>query len=147
METSVVQINRGGIFGLHQANEVLPVIRKITEDYKKVVEQKMGLLEALPNHQQEAIQELEDSVNALIQEWHVKVKKLGGIPKGLWLVDFDNGKGYFCWKYPESKIEYWHKYTDGFTGRIHISELELEVVGSRTPLDEKPATREHESFL
>jgi len=21
--------------------------------------------------------------------------------KGLWLVDFDNGSGYYCWRYPK----------------------------------------------
>ena len=40
--------------------------------------------------------------------------------KGLWLVDFDNGEGYYCWSYPEPAITHYHGYDDGFAGRISI---------------------------
>jgi hypothetical protein len=40
--------------------------------------------------------------------------------KGLWLVDFDNGEGYYCWQYPESNLEYFHGYTEGFAGRSKL---------------------------
>ena len=40
--------------------------------------------------------------------------------KGLWLVDFDNGEGYYCWKYPESVVCHYHGYEDGFAGRMKI---------------------------
>jgi len=38
----------------------------------------------------------------------------------LWLVDFDNGEGYYCWSYPEPAITHYHGYDDGFAGRISI---------------------------
>ena len=37
-----------------------------------------------------------------------------------WLVDFDNGEGYYCWKYPEDTVGHFHGYEDGFAGRISI---------------------------
>ena len=27
--------------------------------------------------------------------------------KGLWLVDFDNGSGYYCWQYPEEGLQFY----------------------------------------
>ena len=49
------------------------------------------------------------------------IKYLQGLEaKGLWLVDFDNGEGYYCWSYPESSITHYHGYDDGFAGRISI---------------------------
>ena len=40
--------------------------------------------------------------------------------KGMWLADFDAGNGYYCWKFPENEIRFWHGYKDGFSGRVEI---------------------------
>jgi hypothetical protein len=40
----------------------------------------------------------------------------------LWIEDFDAGDGYFCWKFPERQIEFWHHYNDGFSKRIRVEE-------------------------
>ena len=40
--------------------------------------------------------------------------------KGLWLVDFDNGNGYYCWRWPEPELAYFHGYDEGFDGRVRI---------------------------
>jgi hypothetical protein len=40
--------------------------------------------------------------------------------KGLWLIDFDNGSGYYCWRYPEESLQFYHSYEDGFRGRMRI---------------------------
>jgi hypothetical protein len=40
--------------------------------------------------------------------------------KGLWLVDFDNGSGCYCWRYPETGLDYFHTYEEGFRGRMRI---------------------------
>ncbi|MCB0364035.1 MAG: DUF2203 domain-containing protein [Bdellovibrionaceae bacterium] len=119
LDTGIIAINREGIFSLAQAEGLLPVIRRITQDYSQRVEALMGRLEAL-NPQSEQVVPMEEEINGLIQGWHEKVKKLGAVPKGLWLVDFDCGDGYFCWKYPEGGIDYWHSYNDGFSGRVPI---------------------------
>ena len=36
------------------------------------------------------------------------------------VVDFDNGEGYYCWRYPEETIGHYHGYDDGFAGRMKI---------------------------
>ena len=48
------------------------------------------------------------------------MEALGIVVKGLWLVDFDNGEGYYCWKYPEPAIRHYHGYDEGFAGRMKI---------------------------
>ena len=43
------------------------------------------------------------------------------VVKGLWLVDWDCGDGYYCWRYPEASIAHFHGYDDGFNGRMPIN--------------------------
>jgi hypothetical protein len=61
-------------------------------------------------------------VNLLVEKWNNKMIRLGGRPKGVWLADFDNGQGYFCWKFPETDILHTHGYNEGFTGRRVIGD-------------------------
>ncbi|MGE0762794.1 MAG: DUF2203 domain-containing protein [Bdellovibrionales bacterium] len=119
-DRDLITISRGGVFSLEQARAVLPVIRRITQEFSVKVETLMARLESVNLTQTETITRLENEVNELIKAWHEKIKKLGAKPKGLWLVDFDSGDGYFCWKYPEIDLEYWHSYQDGFTGRVSV---------------------------
>ncbi len=41
--------------------------------------------------------------------------------KGVWLVDFDSGGGYYCWKYPETGLNHFHSYDEGFSGRLPLN--------------------------
>jgi hypothetical protein len=115
-----IAIRRSSIFNLEQARAVLPVIRRITQEFSSRVEALMARLETVSLTQTETINRLEGEVNELVKTWHEKLRKLGTKPKGLWLVDFDCGDGYFCWKYPETELGYWHAYSDGFTGRVPV---------------------------
>lgn len=123
----LIAINRAGVFTLEQARAVLPVIRRITQDFANSVETLMARLESVSLTQTETISRLEGEVNDQIKAWHEKIKKLGAKPKGLWLVDFDAGDGYFCWKYPESDLEYWHSYENGFTKRVPVGDRQPSV--------------------
>jgi hypothetical protein len=59
-------------------------------------------------------------VEAIVEAWARDVLARGVEVKGLWLVDFDNGAGYYCWRYPEAGLMYYHSYDDGFGGRVPI---------------------------
>ena len=122
-DIQVVGIGRQGSFTLADARALLPLVRSITEKYRLSVEKKFTRLEALDPVNIDLISEIEATVNLEIKEWHEKINKLGAKAKGLWLVDFDSGNGYFCWKFPERDILFWHTYTDGFSGRIPVQEI------------------------
>ncbi len=115
----VIQITQPKKFNLEEANKLLPVIRKIT---KETVEQFL-ILEAKLKHYEsnpEKYKQIEKEVNDLLNKWADKIAKLGADPKGIWLVDFNNGEGYYCWRYDEEKVEYYHSYEEGFSGRQPI---------------------------
>src|SRR4029450_3576635 len=55
---------------------------------------------------------------ALEQEgagWVRAMEARGVEVKGRWLVDFDNGRGYYSWRWPEEQLEYFHGYDGGFS--------------------------------
>ena len=56
-----------------------------------------------------------------MRAWAEKIMQLGAEPKGLWLVDFDSGSGYYCWRYPEADVGFFHGYDDGYSGRVPIN--------------------------
>jgi hypothetical protein len=49
----------------------------------------------------EAYVSIERRLRERINRWVRAMEALGVEVKGLWLVDFDNGSGYYCWKWPE----------------------------------------------
>lgn len=125
--TNIFEINKKKIFTLNDAENLLPLIYKLTEEYSKQVRKLINQLEAFPSKQCERAIEVESMINALVEQWQNKIERLGAKPKGLWLADFDNGSGYYCWKYPETKIRFFHGYNEGFSGRKNIEETQLEL--------------------
>jgi hypothetical protein len=108
------------IWTLEDARKIFPQIYKITEKYYHQVEALRARMEAIiPENEQET---LEDEVSKLIQLWAFSMFEFGVEVKGLWLIDFDNGKGYYCWKYNEPDILYEHDYFSGYQGRKLIQE-------------------------
>jgi hypothetical protein len=107
------------IFSLQQAQELLPEIKHLTADAVRRTEslasQLSGLTEEEPDY---AV--LSAAIKQVVNAWADQVHSLGLEAKGPWLVDFDNGEGYYCWCYPESTISHYHGYSDGFAGRVKI---------------------------
>ncbi|MFN8791790.1 MAG: DUF2203 domain-containing protein [Bdellovibrionales bacterium] len=117
----IVEIGSKRTFTHEEAEQLLPLIYKLTEKANAQVKNLMSQMEAMKNVPQVRLQEIESEIQSKIDCWQAKVQKLGGVPKGYWLVDFDNGSGYFCWKFPEKDIKYAHGYQEGFTGRKELS--------------------------
>mgnify|MGYP000959143599 FL=1 len=118
---NVFVLNRRRVFTLGEATELLPVIRRITDDYNSRVQALINLLESVRDRDQARARDIEAKINFIVEEWQTKIEKLGAEGKGLWLVDFDSGTGYYCWKYPEERLEHFHSYTEGFQARVKIS--------------------------
>ena len=123
----IIEINRRSIFSLEEAQVILPVIFRITKAYSQKAELLIERLDSLSEQNEALTTQIEMDVNQLIQDWQAKMQKLGALPKGLWIADLDSGDGYFCWKFPERTIEYWHRYTDGFSKRIRVGERNQPV--------------------
>ncbi len=120
---NLFEINSRRVFSNTEANELLPVIYRITEEAQKTVRNYVNQLKALPDKNSPKALQIEAEINVIVEKWNSKIQRLGGKPKGLWLADFDNGSGYFCWKYPETEIGFFHGYREGFSGRIPLSLL------------------------
>ena len=63
----------------------------------------------------------EEERGAIAEAWAGELAALGLEIKGLWLVDFDSGAGYYCWKYPEAELGHFHSYEEGFAGRLPLT--------------------------
>jgi hypothetical protein len=107
------------IFSLQQARDLLPHIKHMTAEAVRRAEslaaQLHGLQEEDPDHAN-----LSAAIRDVVNEWAEEVQSLGLEAKGLWLVDFDNGEGYYCWCYPEETVSHYHGYEEGFGGRVKI---------------------------
>jgi Uncharacterized conserved protein (DUF2203) len=94
------------VFSYAEAVGLLPEVQRVTDDaYRRV-----DALGPWPGAAAEPV----------IAEWAESLMALGLEIKGLWLVDFDNGSGYYCWRYPEPALRFFHSYEDGFGGRMPI---------------------------
>ena len=67
-----------------------------------------------------AAEQVDAQVAKLTADWARAMEALGLDVKGLWLVDFDNGNGCYCWRWPETELAYFHGYDEGFSGRVRI---------------------------
>ena len=109
----------GSIFTLDQARELLPEVKHLTADAVRRTESLASQLNGLAEDDPE-YESLSAALKLVVNGWIEQVQSLGLQANGLWLVDFDNGSGYYCWSYPEPTISHYHGYTDGFAGRMTI---------------------------
>ena len=96
-------------FTFEEAQKLLPAVRERTR-------RAISKIEGLTADAEEAGPEAE----AVLVAWAREMEELGIEVKGPWLVDFDSGAGYWCWRWPEETLDYYHGYEEGFAGRIRI---------------------------
>lgn len=104
------------VFAYGEAAAMLPKVRQLTEEAQRQVND----LTAQAQDGGVARQEVEEAVGEVIRDWAQAMTSMGLEVKGLWLVDWDNGSGYYCWKHPEDGLHYFHSYEEGFRGRMRI---------------------------
>lgn len=107
----VVTINQKLFFTLTEARRILPIIRRLTKRAHDEVKRLGTQISLVDDADKKKV--MEEEVYKTFKGWHRKVTKLGCEAKGMWLVDFDSGQGYYCWRYPESGINHFHGYDDG----------------------------------
>lgn len=122
----IVSHNVARAFTLAEANELFPLVRSITDVAWHELEPVRRRLEAM-SPANPRIREVEHEYEMIVKRWMAKMNRLGLVVKGLWLVDFDTGDGFLCWKYPELRIGHYHSYNEGFTSRRPLREVIEEI--------------------
>ncbi|MBI2212305.1 MAG: DUF2203 domain-containing protein [Acidobacteria bacterium] len=106
-------------FTYEEALEAFPAVREITGEAVARV------TAALDTKSFESVEEIPDELiteyNSIVAEWTDAMTTRGLEVKGLWLVDFDSGSGYYCWRYPETALDHYHGYDEGFAGRVKLN--------------------------
>ncbi len=108
------------IFSYDEALSTFPLVRDLTAAAVRQIEAlttSVGSREELDDRRDE----LEDARERIVGIWAQEVISLGCEVKGLWLVDWDSGDGYYCWRFPEQAIAFFHTYDEGFSGRLPIN--------------------------
>lgn len=101
-------------YTLKDARRLLPWLDEVSKDaYEKIISLRRLRLDE---------QSMQEQVGRIIHYWAETVLKLGAIPKQPFKVDFDSGKDYYCWQFPEKDISHRHAYHAGDAGRKKIKD-------------------------
>ena len=100
------------VFTYEEAAALFPTVQEITAGAVAAVDELPGGTEG------ESVDAT--AFNRIVGEWAEQILDLGIEIKGLWLVDFDSGSGYYCWQYPEPSLQHFHGYEEGFSGRVKL---------------------------
>lgn len=99
-------------FTYAEARALLPRVQQLTREAYERVERLLD-----PGAESG---ERREQAQSIVNAWATEMNSMGLEIKGLWLVDFDSGSGYYCWKHPEPSLDYYHTYEEGFSSRIRI---------------------------
>jgi hypothetical protein len=113
----------GRIFTYEEAMALFPLVRDRTAQAVGEVEAlSSGLADSGETEDPEGDRERFDAAyREIVAAWAAEIESLGCQVKGLWLIDFDSGDGYYCWKHPEPALAHYHGYEEGFAGRVPIT--------------------------
>ena len=108
------------IFTYEEALDTFPAILDLTD---RAIHQIRAIYNGIQSREEmeRRQNELEGATSQVIEAWSEEVTAIGCLVKGLWLVDWDCGDGFYCWRYPEGSIGHFHTYDDGFNGRMPIN--------------------------
>jgi len=106
-------------WSLAGARALLVDVRKRTEHAFVEAERWQAVRDHAESTQEERLA-AEQEVRRCVSLWLREMEALGLEVKGAWLVNFDNGTGYYCWRWPETELEYFHGYNEGFEDRARI---------------------------
>ena len=112
----------GRIFTLEEAQALMPQVKATTEPvYTLAASLAEELSQAEEAQDETRAEALRERLQTLVQSWQQSMQDLEAEVKGLWLVDFDSGDGFWCWAYPEEELGYWHSYEGGFRSRVSVA--------------------------
>jgi hypothetical protein len=108
------------IFSYDDALNTFPLVRDLTAAAVRQIEAlatNLGSRDDLDARREE----IEEAQEKIVRAWARELTAVGCEVKGVWLVDWDSGDGYYCWRFPEPSISFFHTYDEGFAGRIPLN--------------------------
>jgi len=108
------------IFSYDEAVSTFPLVRDVTMAAVRQIEALVNTV-ASRDELESRRDELEEAREKIVRLWAQEVSSVGCEVKGLWLVDWDSGDGYYCWRFPEEAIAFFHSYEEGFRSRLPIN--------------------------
>ncbi|MHB1567494.1 MAG: DUF2203 domain-containing protein [Acidiferrobacter sp.] len=114
------------VFTLGEARELFPLVRRITYGGYRELEPLRSQLSIL-SPGSARLYETEEQYERVVKRWVGKMARLGVVVKGLWLVDFDTGDGYLCWRFPELKLGHYHGYDEDYASRRPLRDVIEEL--------------------
>ena len=107
------------VFTLEEAKAMMPEVKRLTlPAFDLAMSLANDLETAEAGEREDDAEALRERIQALVESWAEGIRELGADVKGLWLVDFDSGDGYWCWAHPEEALDHWHSYEGGFRARV-----------------------------
>lgn len=103
----VIPIHSRRTFTQDEAEELLPILRRITEVADARTRELHEQLRWVPREEPLA-ERLQADLDLVVRRWAVKVSRLGCEPRGVWLIDFDAGDGWFSWRYGDEQLSFFH---------------------------------------
>ena len=104
-------------FTFEEARALLPEVREKT---RLAVEALSSITVSGDDGPEDVEARAEKAVAETLTAWASEIEELGIVVKGPWLVDFDSGAGYYCWRWPEESLAFFHGYDEGFAARVRL---------------------------
>ncbi len=111
----VISIHSKKKFTQTEAESLLPVVRRITERAATAITDLESQLKFVPRGEP-LHGRMQRNMESIISQWADKVMRLGCSPVGLWVVNFEAGKGCFSWRYGDEGLNHFtsHRKMDDF---------------------------------
>lgn len=114
------------VFNLAEAREMLPLISAVTADHREELAPIQDRLNRMLSNDPRR-STIEREFEAVVSRWKLKVEQLGPKVQSLWVVEFDVGEGYLCWRYPEQRINFFREYGVPYAERVRVSKYVAEM--------------------
>ncbi len=109
------------LFSLKEAQELLPLISKITKrHHQQLTPIQVRLQKLLANDPRRRVPERD--FEAIVSQWKQKVERLGATVTGLWMVEFSLGEGALAWRFPELRLGHFKEHGMSFDERIKLAD-------------------------